>query len=113
MPLTKAILKTRYQILPERFSITLTPRNPVGTAITGIQGVTRGDWDQAEIAQYAAGIETDRTVFLIPVLTLEQITTSKPLRGWWITDADATWTIKSIGYELADSMIRCLCIKNV
>ncbi len=113
MPLTREILKTRYQILPAQFSITLTPKNPTGTAIAGIEGVTRGDWNSAEIAQYGAGIESDRLAFVIPLLTLQLVTAQKPLRGWWITDDDGDWTIKGINLELVDSMFRCACIKNV
>lgn len=114
MPLNQAILKTRYQILPDRFSITLTPKNPSGTAITSIQGVTNTDWNQAEIAQYAAGIEADRRAFVIPLHTLRIAhATAVPVRGWWITDADGNWTIKSVNLELQDTMYRCACIKNV
>lgn len=113
MPLNQAILKGRYKLLPDKFSITLTPRNPTGTAITGIQGVTRTDWNSAELAQLGAGIESDRTAFVIPIATLTLVTTQVPIRGWWITDSSGVWTIKGINLELQDVMYRCACIKNV
>jgi hypothetical protein len=113
MPLNRAILMTRYQILPDRFSVTLTPKNPTANAIGPIQGVTSGNLTEAEIAQYAAGIETGTKVFTIPVLTLQQVTTQVPLRGWWLTDTAGDWTIKAVNYADAEAMIRCVCIKNV
>ncbi len=114
MPLTKNILRTRYRILPGNFPITLTPKNPTAAEIGPIQGCNRTNWSQAEISQFGgAGIESDRISFLIPSLTLELVTTSKPIRGWWITDADGTWTIKGVNWELMDATYRCACIKNV
>ncbi len=113
MPLTKATLRTRYRILPGNFPVTLTPRNPTADPIGPIEGCNRSNWTQQEIAQFAAGIESDRIAFLIPSLPLEPVTTEKPIRGWWITDADATWTIKGVTWELMDAVYRCACIKNV
>ena len=115
MPLNQAIIKTRYRILPDRFSVTLTPKNPTATAIGPIQGVTASNLEQAEIAQYAAGIEGDFKTFSIPVLTLDQVTTQRPVRGWWLTDlvTNNVWTIKGIQWATSEALIRCICIKNV
>lgn len=113
MPLTTAALQGRYKMLPNQRTVTLTPKNPDATAITGIGGVVRRPWSKSEVQTFGGvvGIESERATFIIPKDTL---TTTIPKNGWWITDDESSvWTILSVTKELEGTMFRCPCILNV
>lgn len=104
-----AILKTRYRLLPNQRAVTHVVA-PAGASQT-IQGCVRRPWTMLEIQQFAAGTDTERSAFLLPVIN---VAGAIPVNGDKLTDSkdSSNWTVKSVGRELEDSFYRCVCVKQ-
>ncbi len=128
--LTTATLANRYTMLPNQRVVTITPQNPLGTAIPSINGVVRRPWTKQEVQMLGAGIEAETAAFIIPKATFTAAVAALaaanptaaavsrnatvPRNGWQITDDESnTWTIQSVTRELEGTMFRCPCILNI
>lgn len=102
-------LKQAHRMLPDSVLVTVTPQNPAAEPVAMVRAYRR-PWSTEELRAYGGeiGLEVDKAVFLIPTESLATVKT------WWkITDADGTWSIKSVTRELAGTMNRCTCVKDI
>lgn len=102
-------LRNAYRILPNRRAVTHQVA-PSGATQT-VQGCVRRPWNMLEIQQFSAGVDSERSSFLLPVVN---VLGAVPVNGDKITDSkdSSNWTVKAVGRELEDSMYRLTCVKQ-
>lgn len=115
MPLNLATRLTKYQMLPDPITVTLTPNDSagtLGTAVTVTEARSR-PLQQRELQMLGSiiGIEDTTRAFLLPINTLGG---TVPKNGDTITDNAANdWTIRVAGLDGTDTLYRCVCVKNI
>lgn len=105
-------LRNVWNILPNKFTATLSPKNPAASDVT-VAGANSRPLRQGEILALGGEWSTDpkARAFLLPVTGLGS---SVPKNGDWITDsASVVWNIKSVDLELEGTVYRCLAVQNV
>lgn len=109
--LNHASMLNVHKMLPDPITVTLTPQNPTITAVEVSETRSRPlEHSELQMAGNVIGIESKSRAFLLPVASLDG---TDPENGDKITDnAAADWTIKVTKLEQADTMYRCLCIKQ-
>lgn len=97
-------------------TVTLTPQNPAGTPVTGVQALRRA-LDKRTISLFGdVAIEPTDVPIILFVGNADNVSLagSVPKNGDKITDAAGdNWTIKSVGQRTMQSRYTCLCKKQV
>lgn len=109
MGMSTAELQQKYKMLPNRRTVTVTPRNRTSVSADTVQGAVRRPVTKRDIVfGNEGGIGTIDAVFLLPVANCA----FEPQHDDHLTDGSLTWTIGQTLVELEGAFYRVFCVKQ-